>query len=181
MMRNCAIFLVLLLAFSVLCSAQSASQPGSWAQWNFLLGEWVGEGNGEPGQGTGGSSFSFDLQGRVLVRRSFAVYPGSKDRSVYRHDDLMIIYLDPADQKTRAVFFDNEGHVIRYDANVSSDGSTFQFVSEPAPAAPRYRFTYVKAGADRLRFQFEIAPTERPEKFATYIQGAMYRKARVPN
>src|SRR6266849_9830409 len=31
--------------------------PPNWDRWQFLMGEWVGEGGGEPGQGTG--SFSF--------------------------------------------------------------------------------------------------------------------------
>ena len=176
-MRKFAISCVLVLGFAVICRAQIAPKSDSWAQWNSLVGVWVGEGSGEPGQGSGGSAFSFDLQGRVLVRRSFADYPATKNRPAYRHDDVMFIYVDPANQKTRAIFFDSEGHVIHYAASVSVDGSTFQFLSDPQPSAPRLRFTYVKDGPNRFRFQFEIAPAGSPEKFALYIQGAIRRKA----
>ena len=33
----------------------------------FLLGNWVAEGGGAPGQGTGGFSFAPDLQGTILL------------------------------------------------------------------------------------------------------------------
>ena len=35
--------------------------PPNWDAWQFLLGEWVGEGGGAPGQGGGGMTFHFDL------------------------------------------------------------------------------------------------------------------------
>lgn len=54
----------------------------------------AGSGTGEPGQGVGEFSFSFDLQDKVLVRKSFAEYPATKEKPAYRHDDMMIIYKD---------------------------------------------------------------------------------------
>jgi hypothetical protein len=57
-----------------------------WGPAQFLIGKWKGEGSGSPGQGAGEFSFTPDVQGKVLIRKSFAEYPGS------RHDDLTILY-----------------------------------------------------------------------------------------
>ena len=43
-----------------------------WRALDFLLGQWTGAGSGTPGSSTGSFSFNRDLQGKVLIRRSFA-------------------------------------------------------------------------------------------------------------
>ena len=156
------------------------AQPngGSWAPLNFLMGEWVGEGGGEPGQGSGWFTFRQDLQGAILRRENHAEYPAAKDRPAFSHDDLTIVYRDAAGKQLRASYFDNEGHVIQYVVNPREDG--VQFLSEAAPGEPRYRLTYVKAGADRVRIRFEIAPPGQPEAFRMYIE-AKARRKRTPS
>jgi len=150
--------------------------PAAWTSWRWLLGDWVGEGGGQPGEGSGWFSFHPDLQGKVLVRRNQANYPHSEDRPAYTHDDLMVVYVDPATKSTRADYFDNEGHVIRYAVTVSDDGKTFIFLSPSDPAGPRYRLSYHILGADNLSLKFEIAPPGSPNQFATYIEAKARRK-----
>jgi hypothetical protein len=65
-----------------------------WGPAQFLVGNWTGEGGGQPGQGVGAFSFSPDLQGKILVRKSFAKYPPAEGRPASRHDDLTIVYRD---------------------------------------------------------------------------------------
>jgi hypothetical protein len=81
----------LVLVALVLLAAPSAGQQSkdqSWDAWRFLLGDWVGEGDGQPGQASsGGFSFAFDLQGKVLVRRNHAEYAATSDRPVCLFDD----------------------------------------------------------------------------------------------
>lgn len=101
--------------------AQEAKEADRWHAWQFLVGEWTGEGVGEPGKGTGGFSFSFDLEKRILVRKGRSDYPATKDRPAYSHRDLMIIYPELSTNATRAIYFDNEGHVIGYRVNSSPD------------------------------------------------------------
>ena len=73
-----------ILAILLLCSsagmllAQPQPTPVSWKAFQFLVGEWVGEGTGAPGEATGGFTFSLDLQNTVLVRKNYADYPGDK-------------------------------------------------------------------------------------------------------
>ena len=147
-----------------------------WAPLEFLLGNWAGEGTGQPGQGTGEFSFHPDLQNRILVRRSYAAYPPTKERPAYRHDDLMMVYRESESAPPRAIYFDNEGHVIHYSMSAPSDMNTIEFVSDILPTNPRYRLTYSKTGSGTLIFRFEIAPPDRPDAFSTYIEAKAKRK-----
>ena len=146
-----------------------------WDVWQFLLGEWVGEGDGTPGQGSGGFTFAFDLDGKILVRKNYAEYPATNAKPAYRHDDLMIIYEAP-EGIFRANYFDSEGHVINYAIEFSADQKTTTFISDRLTAAPRFRFTYEKIDVEHLGIQFEIAPPGKPDDFSIYIQASAYRK-----
>jgi hypothetical protein len=168
--------LTLCLAVFLLSSpAQRKSDVGSWDSWRFLLGEWTGEGGGQPGQGTGTFSFNFDLQGKVLVRRNHADYHVTKDRPASSHEDLMVIYQEEG-PRTRGIYFDSEGHVIHYTAEFSEDKNTITFVSAPAPSDPRFRLTYTKGKNGTLAIKFEIAPPGKPDSFSTYLEGVARRQ-----
>ena len=164
------------LLFATALSSLAQSPAVDWGPLNFLLGDWVGEGSSEVGQGTGGSSFSLDLQKRVMVRRNRAAYRATKDRQTYVHDDLMIIYRDSEKGPFRAIFFDNEGHVIHYAIQVSPDENSFQFLSDALPNRPRFRFTYTKSGPNILDINFEMAPPGKPDSFSQFIGGRIHRK-----
>lgn len=161
-------FLLILLA----AAASFAQSPPNWARWQFLIGDWIGEGSGQPGQGTGGFSLKPDLEGRVLVRTNWADYPATKDRPAYSHHDLMVVY--PGGSAARAVYFDNEGHVIHYTAEIGEDRITF--ISGAEPKSPRFRLTYTKVAEGKVGIHFEIAPPGKPEAFAPYIDATARRK-----
>jgi hypothetical protein len=177
---------VLLLALSCCASSLVLAQKSSpaprphesspWENWSFLLGEWVGSGSGDPGQGSGGFTLKPDLQGKVLVRTNYAEYPPAKDRPAYRHDDLMVIYDQTPSDQAYAMYFDSEGHVIRYEVQVNPSSKTAIFLSGADPGSPRYRLTYSAAASDTLSIKFEIAPPDHPEEFKTYIQATAKRK-----
>jgi hypothetical protein len=142
----------------------------------LLVGTWTGEGSGDPGLGTGGFSFAWDLQNRILVRKSHADYPATKDRPAFSHQDLMVVYQDPETREREAVYFDNEGHVIRYTVSVSPDAKSILFLSELRPSTPRYRLTYTMTGTDKVEMTFEIAPADKPDSFNTYIKAGARRQ-----
>jgi hypothetical protein len=158
----------------VLTVAFAAAKDPAWEPFTYLLGEWVGEGTGAPGEASGGSTFRLDLDGRILVRTNWADYPAAKDRPAFSHRDLMLLYREPAGGPFRAVYFDNEGHVIHY--GVAPQGDAIEFLSDPAPAGPRYRMTYRRTGAQALTLKFEIAPPGKPEAFTTYIEAKARKK-----
>lgn len=172
-----AITLLIFFSAAVPLAAQQALKPADWSAWNFLVGDWIStSGGGAPGQATaGGFTFSFDLQKRLLVRRSFSEFPATDDMPAYRHDDLMVVFQDEAG-KTRAVYFDNEGHVIHYGVSFSADGGTVTFTSDAAVPGPRFRFIYRKLGTGEIDMEFDIAPPGQPEAFSKYVGGTAKRK-----
>ncbi len=139
---------VVLIAICFLLSFQANAQD--WGPLQFLLGTWTTDqpSTGARAQGTGSFSFSSDLQGKVLVRKSFAEYPPQNGKPAYRHDDLMIVYHE-GEGHLRAIYFDNEEHVIEYNVHPLADGVVFE--SQAGPGAPRYRLTYASAGADHAK------------------------------
>lgn len=167
--------LALLFCATKIAIAQSAAP--NWAPFSWLVGEWIGEGSAvDRGQGTGGFSFTLDLQKNIFVRKNWADYPATNDRAAFRHDDLMVVYQESAKDPVQAIFFDSEHHVIRYVASVSADGATIEFTSEAQASVPRYRLTYAKTGESTLTLKFEIAPPGKPDAFATYIEAKAHRK-----
>ncbi len=145
-----------------------------WEDWKFLLGEWEGEHTGDPGAGTGTFSFSFDLDENILVRKSHTVFPPTKEREGYAHDDLVIVYNENTGDK-RAIYFDNEQHVIHYAARVSSDQATIVLESNPVPGMPQFRFTYTRLGESKVHARFEMTPPGQSGAYFTYIEGAATR------
>ena len=170
---------VLCLAGTIAATPREPAATDPWASFGALLGgTWTGEGGGEPGVGSGGFSFRLDLQGKIMIRRNTATYPATKDRPAATHEDLMVVYRESATSPLRADYYDSEGHVIRYTVAMSADGKSAQFLSDPAPSAPRYRLTYTSVGTDQVRINFEIDPPDKP--FASYIEARARRKPNNP-
>ena len=171
--------LLLVTVAGLLClgiAGSTQETTSGWGLFEYLLGDWVGEGGGQPGQGAGEFSFHPDLQNRILVRKSYAAYPPTKDRPAFRHDDLIVVYRESDIAPPRALYLDSEGHVIHYSVTASSDRKTIEFVGEVLPSSPRYRLTYVRTGSDTLTLKFEIAPPGKPDSFSTYIEAKAKRK-----
>jgi hypothetical protein len=170
---------ILLLTFLLVFSGEAvAQQPkeSNWDGWRPLLGKWTGEGGGQPGQASGGGfSFDFDLQGKVLVRRNYSEYPATGGKPASRHDDLMVIYQEPG-KGTRAVYFDNEGHIIHYSVSFSEDKRTITLLSDVVPTAPRFRFIYNLLKDGSLGIEFDIAPPGKPDSFSKYVEGKARRQ-----
>lgn len=160
-----------------LSPANAKTAVPAWGDWQYLMGEWEAAGQGRPGEGVGRFSFTFDLQDKVIVRKSHTDYPATAGRPAFSHDDLMVVYAEDDPRKFRADYYDSEGHVIRYAAEFSPDGQTLTFVSYPVPAQPRFRLTYVKLKNNGLGIKFEIAPPGAPEDFRVYVAGTARKKS----
>ncbi|MBI3404524.1 MAG: hypothetical protein HY046_03595 [Acidobacteria bacterium] len=171
---------VALILISAAYAGTAASQKPSSAPaadpflaLQFLAGEWTGEGGGAEGPGSGMYSFRREVGGKTLVRRNEAHYPAAACRPAIDHEDLMVIYTEGEGQPLKAIYFDTEGHVIRY--AVSSDGRTATFLSEVSAPGPRYRLTYKKVDANRVAGMFEVAPPGKPEAFTKYLEWTAQR------
>jgi hypothetical protein len=169
----------ILLGHALLLAQSSNPKPDApvdrdarWKPIQFLLGTWTAEGGGaQTGQGQGAFSFTPDLDRSVVVRRNLAEYHDGPDAGT-RHDDLLIVYSEAPDS-LRAIYFDSEGHVIRYNLKTPSPNLAI-FESDGTQPGPKYRLSYALRGKS-LDGKFEIAPPGSAE-FKTYLSWSSVRK-----
>jgi hypothetical protein len=162
-------FLGVILLLNVCISVSGQQTANGWEKWKYLICEWVGEGNGQPGQGEGSFTFLAGLDGKVMVRKSHTVFPETAKNAAKIHDDLLYVYASPADGSQEAIYFDNEGNTIKY--KVSFIGNSIVMTSEKSSVNPRFRLTYTKIDSSSVNISFEMATPEAPEAFRTYLEG----------
>jgi hypothetical protein len=132
-------------------SAQS-SDIQTLKKLDFLLGKWTGvasEKDTRIGAGQGEFSYELQLDEKIIVRHNNATYD-----SGVRHDDLLIIYVE--NDVPRAIYFDSEGHVIRYNVTLPAPNSV-TFESDGTQPGPKYRLSH-RLEKGSLNGTFEIAP-----------------------
>ena len=106
--------LLLIIALLGFLTTGFGQQKVTWDKWEWLKGEWTGEGSGQIGVSSGTFSFSLDLDKKILVRKSHTEFPATDKKAKEIHDDLMIVYSDNSGNPSKAIYFDNEGHTINY-------------------------------------------------------------------
>ena len=157
-----------ILAALIMCSFSGYGQPDStWAKWDWLMGKWKGAGMGAPGEGKGTFSFKLNLDNNILERSSHTEYPATADKPASTHDDLLIVYKDFSGNPLKAIYFDNEGHSIRYDIKLRDH--IIIFTSEWVTGMPVYRLTYTLLDDGMLNTKFEISKDGK--EFSTYVEG----------
>lgn len=163
--------LILTIGLFTLISGCFGQQNSTWTKWTWLIGNWKGEGNGEPGKGSGVFSFKTDLNDKILVRKAHSVYPGAAGKPSIVHDDLLIVSLDYTGNPSKAVYFDNEGHTINY--TITYSDKAIVFVSDKIPSVPTFRLTYTSLDNDTVNTKFEMS--QDGVKFMTYVEGKSKR------
>ena len=159
-------FLALVLAIALDPAARAADD---WAPLSFLIGDWGDcTGSGAPGASMGRFSVEPQIGGHALLRRNTADTPQG------RHEDLMMIYRAPG-QGFRAVYVDNEDHVIFYAITPTADPPGAVFLSDEAPGMPRFRLTYQMKPDARIGVTFAIAPPGGND-FKTYTEGSCKKR-----
>jgi len=137
--------MVLLIACGVAAqnSTQGPAKADPWAGVRFLLGSWSAKTTGGMAQAqtSAGYAFRLELRDHVLARHSRSGACNAPDDFDCQHSDLLYIYPAGNGQALQAIYFDNEGHVIRYDVSTPKTG-TVVFVSDPAQPGPQFRLSY---------------------------------------
>ena len=151
--------------------ASAAVSPKFGMKWRTLIGEWKGESASDDGAVCG---FHLDLSDQIIVRTNHAKLAAAADKQANIHDDLMVIYPAVAQDKGRAIYFDNEGHVIEYEADWSADGTALTFLSKPG-MGPQFRLTYKKTDPNTFSVTFEMTPPGQ-STFKVYTSGKIRRE-----
>jgi hypothetical protein len=141
----------------------------SWDALDFLKGTWVATAKGPNGvASTGTYTFRSELDHHVMARYSTrdanCKAPASFD---CEHGDSLIIYEETPGQPLKAIYFDNEGHVIHYDVSVPTPGVAV-FLSEPSGRGPQFRLQYELHGSD-MSGKFEMKPSGQL-KWTSYLE-----------
>jgi len=158
------------MILALLACGAGMAQTSDWSKLDFLMGKWTGaagEKDTQIGAGQGAFSFEADLGGKIVVRKNQANY----DSGVH-HEDLLVIYRE--EEKPRAIYFDSEGHVIRY-AVTFPESQRVVFETEAGQAGPRYRLTYwVESGVLKGRFEMGQGAGE----YKTYMSWSSKRSGK---
>ena len=147
---------VLLCAPVLLAQNAAASHDSDpWTPLHFLEGTWNAKTTGGIAQASTSGAYTFrrELKGHVLGRYSSA--SGCKGPTDFdcSHSDLFYVYQEGPNQSLKAIYFDNEGHVIHY-AITTPAADTAIFLSEGNAPGPRFRLMYeLKNGVMEGKFQ----------------------------
>ena len=123
--------------------AQQVKSPGDpWQPLRFLIGSWEANTTGGSAGATvtGRYSFALELHDHLLARHSADASCQAPVDYNCEHSDLLYIYRDASQHALRAIYFDNEGHVINYEIT-TPEPNTAVFLSPSVPG-PRFRLTY---------------------------------------
>jgi hypothetical protein len=153
---------VLIFLSTAALSAQNAPHPAAppasddgWKTLQFLIGAWDATANGGAAnaQVTGSYIFRPELKGHVLTRQSSSASCKAPDAFDCDHSDLLYIYSDAPGQPYKAIYFDNEGHVLHY-AITTPTPTSVVFLTDASQPGPQFRLSYeLKDGTMYGKFQ----------------------------
>jgi hypothetical protein len=156
MKRLSLIFPFFLAASAFAETAPSAPDP--WKALAFLQGTWEAKATGGGGAAaTGTYTFRTELRNHVLARHVTSS-TGCKGPATFdcNHGDLLYVYQDAPGQSLKAIYFDNEGHVIHYEVT-TSDATTAVFLSDASQPGRQFQLTYeLRNAVMRGRFQMRV-------------------------
>jgi hypothetical protein len=170
------------LAATVICfrmlSAQTAPPSRDndpWRALSFLEGTW--DARTRPTASAidafGTYTFRKELGGRILARHTNAT--GCKGPVDFDcdHSDLLFVYQESPGQRLKAIYFDNEGHVIHYGVSTPVPGSAV-FISDPTGTGPQFRLVYELKGAV-MEGKFQVLMPGKTE-WTSYLEWSGTRK-----
>ncbi|MBW8874618.1 MAG: hypothetical protein JF614_06610 [Acidobacteria bacterium] len=153
---------------SATAAAAAPALAAGWEPLAFLAGDWEGTGTGAPGASKGAFSFVPQVQGNGLLRRS------TNDSPSGHHEDVMLVYRN-SDGAFRALYVDNERHVIQYAVTATAEPKGAVFLSDEVAGMPRFRLTYKLRPDGTVAITFELA-LPGSSAFKTYTEGVAKKR-----
>ncbi len=163
------LFILVIFLFVLAQPLFAQKSMNGWEKWQYLMGEWKGEGSGQPGDGSGMFTLKPKLEGNILERKGKTEIAATPNKPAAVHEDVIIIYKNREGNPVKAIYFDNEKHVINYEITYSD--SRIVLTSEATPGTPRFRLIYEKLEDKLMNTRFEMAMPNAPEEFKMYIEG----------
>jgi hypothetical protein len=165
----------LLVAAACFCASGGSAQTDEWKQLRFLIGTWDArtQGGSAGAASSGSYLFQLELRDHILARHSSSA--GCKGQASFdcEHGDLLYVYQDAPSQLYKAIYFDNEGHVIHYDVSIPSPSKVVFLSSSPQPG-PQYRLSYELKGSTMFG-KFQMRALGQSE-FVSYLEWSGEKK-----
>ena len=144
---------------------QAAPVPATpvdpWSAVRFLVGEWTGESEGEPGKGTVKRTYRFVLGNKFLHEQNVSTYPPQpKNEKGEVHEHWSFFSHDRARHTLVLRQFHQEGFVNQFSMKAESPTGTVGFESEALENVPpgwKARETYEVVSPDEFVETFELA------------------------
>ena len=148
---------------AVLAEAQSSAQPKEdpWRPVRFMVGEWEGESDGQPGKGTVKRSYRFVLEDKFLHELNVSTYPPQpKNEKGEVHEHWSFFSYDRARKAIVLRQFHQEGFVNQFAILPETNSGTIVFGSEAlenVPSGWKARESYDVISPDEFVETFELA------------------------
>jgi hypothetical protein len=151
----------------------SADQP--LRVLSFLEGTWDAKTSRASSgiDASGAYTFKKELGGHILARYSSSAGCVGPADSDCKHGDLLYVYQDPVNRALKAIYFDNEGHVIHYDVSTPGPARAV-FISDATAPGAQYRLTYELKGAV-MQGRFQIRQQGEAE-WVSYLEWSGAKK-----
>lgn len=156
-MRILVSVLLFVSLFCVQTNAVQSPDADPWEALSFLEGTWTANTQGGSARAKGSGRYTFQPElGRHVLARHSSDPAGCKGPTTYdcEHSDLLYVYPEAGSQSLKAIYFDNEGHVIHYDVSTPSSATAI-FISEVSGSGHQFRLVYELKGAV-MSGKFEI-------------------------
>lgn len=149
-----------LLVFALPLVAQVSPTPSlaPLRSLTFLEGTWEAKSQtGSAGATTSGTyTFKRELGDHILARSSNSSACKGPETFDCKHQDLLYVFDDGPGEALKAIYFDNEGHVIHYNVSTPTPTSAI-FLSEASRPGPQFRLVYdLKNGTMAGKFQMRL-------------------------
>jgi hypothetical protein len=150
-------------------SQNATAADSAWKSLEFLLGTWEAktQGGSATAAGSGTYTFQWELRRHLLARHSATATCKGPSNFDCEHSDLLYVYESSPGGPVKAIYFDNEGHVINYDVSTPAPNRAV-FLSPATNPGPQFRLVYELK--DRtMQGQFQIRMPGESE-FKSYLE-----------
>ena len=159
--------------------AQLTKRDSLWLTLKPFVGEWKGEGGGQPGKGKYERTYQFILNKRFIEIRNKSTYePTTQHPNGEVHEDIGYFSYDNSRKTFMLRQFHVESFVIQYRIDsISPDKKTIVFISESienVPSGYRAKETYRIISDNEIEEIFELA--EPNKDFAIYSKVKLVRQ-----
>lgn len=169
--------------FAIVALAQQADKKSDanrpdWTLFKSLIGQWKGQGSGEPGNSVVERSYKLGIGGTFLVGDNRSVYPPQKaNPSGETHVNHDLIGFDRLRKKYVMRQFHSEGFVNQYVLDeIAPDGKKLVWVTEAIEniaSGWRARETYLVKNDNEFTEIFELSPPGKD--FQLYVRNGFRR------